>query len=205
MDNHVQIYYDLQMARHKEFDRDRALESALATFRRNGFGATTTDDLRLAMGIGRQSFYDTFRGKREIYLEALRKYNSDRVLGYFEIFRKSESPLKALEGMLTSISVESPKDRTLSCLGVSSICEFGTSDAEVCSINEAAALSLTSALETLLLEAKNKKEVRSSLDSEATARYLLSVITGIRVSARAGASPGELRSIATIAIDGLRK
>ncbi|HWO01009.1 MAG TPA: TetR family transcriptional regulator, partial [Blastocatellia bacterium] len=54
------------MARPKEFDRDKAVESALATFRKNGFGATTTDDLRLAMGIGRQSFYDTFKGKREI-------------------------------------------------------------------------------------------------------------------------------------------
>jgi len=193
------------MARPKEFDRDKALESALATFRKNGFGATTTDDLRLAMGIGRQSFYDTFKGKREIYLEALRKYNSDRALGYFEIFRKSGSPLKALEGMLTSISVESSKDRALSCLGVSSICEFGSSDAEVCSINGAAASSLKSAVEKLVLEAKNEKEVRSSVDSKATARYLLSVITGIRVSARAGASPEELRSIATMAIDGLRK
>src|SRR6266436_4919541 len=77
------------MARPKEFDRDKALESALATFRKNGFGATTTDNLRLAMGIGRQSFYDTFKGKKEIYLEALRKYNSDRMLGYFEIFRNS--------------------------------------------------------------------------------------------------------------------
>ena len=193
------------MARPKEFDRDKAIESALATFRKNGFGATTTDDLRLAMGIGRQSFYDTFKGKREIYLEALRKYNSDRVLGYFEIFRKPGSPLKALEGMLTSISVESSKDRALSCLGVSSVCEFGSSDAEVCSINGAAASSLQSALEKLILEAKNKKEVRSSLDSKAAARYLLSVTTGIRVSARAGASPEELRSIATMAIDGLRK
>jgi TetR/AcrR family transcriptional repressor of nem operon len=193
------------MARQKEFARDKAVESALATFRKNGFGATTTDDLRLAMGIGRQSFYDTFKGKREIYLEALRKYNSDRVLGYFEIFRKSGSPLMALEGMLTSISLESSKDRALSCLGVSSICEFGRSDAEVFSINAAAASSLQSALEKLILEAKNKKEIRSSLDSKTTARYLLTVITGIRVGARAGTSPEELRSIATMAIDGLRK
>src|SRR5260370_35388440 len=163
------------------------------------------DDLGLGMGIGRQRFYDTFKGKREIYLEALRKYNSDRVLGYFDIFRKSGSPLKALEGMLTSISVESSKDRTLSCLGVSSICEFGYYDAEVFSIKVVAASSLKSALEKLILEAKNKKEVRSSLDSKAAARYILSVTTGIRVSARAGASTEELRSIATMAIDGLRK
>jgi TetR/AcrR family transcriptional regulator, transcriptional repressor for nem operon len=193
------------MARHKEFNRDKALDSALATFRKNGFGATTTDDLRLAMGIGRQSFYDTFKGKRETYLEALRKYNSDRVHGYFEIFRQSGSPLKALEGMLTSISVESPKDRALSCLGVSSICEFGSSDAEISSINGAAASSIKSVLEKLILEAKNKKEIRSSLDPKKTAFYLLSVSSGMRVSARAGASPEELNAIAAIAIDGLRK
>ena len=194
------------MARQKEFDRDKAVESALATFRKNGFGATTTDDLRLAMGIGRQSFYDTFKGKREIYLEALRKYNSDRVLGFFEIFRKSGSPLKALEGMLTSISIESPKDRTtLACLGVSSICEFGASDAEVSSINDATASSIKSVLGKLILEAKNKKEIRSSLDPKETALYLLSVFSGMRVSARAGASPEELNAIAAIAIDGLRK
>ncbi len=193
------------MARHKEFNRDKALDSALATFRKNGFGATTTDDLRLAMGIGRQSFYDTFKGKRETYLEALRKYNSDRVHGYFEVFRQSGSPLKALEGMLTSISVESPKDRALSCLGVSSICEFGSSDAEISSINGAAASSIKSVLEKLILEAKNKKEIRSSLDPKKTAFYLLSVFSGMRVSARAGASPEELNAIAAIAIDGLRK
>ena len=193
------------MARPKEFDRDKALESALATFRKNGFGATTTDDLRLAMGIGRQSFYDTFKGKREIYLEALRKYNSDRVLGFFEIFRKSGSPLKALEGMLTSISAESAKDRALSCLGVSSICEFGFSDAEVFSINAAAASSLKPALEKLILAAKNKNEIRSSLDPKKAALYLMSVFSGMRVNARAGASPEELDAIAAIAIDGLRK
>ena len=197
--------YDWEMARQKEFDRDKAVESALATFRKNGFGATTTDDLRLAMGIGRQSFYDTFKGKREIYLEALRKYNSDRVLGFFEIFRKSGSPLKALEGMLTSISIESPKDRTLACLGVSSICEFGASDAEVSSINDATASSIKSVLGKLILEAKNKKEIRSSLDPKETALYLLSVFSGMRVSARAGASPEELNAITAIAIDGLRK
>jgi TetR/AcrR family transcriptional regulator, transcriptional repressor for nem operon len=193
------------MARQKEFDRDKAVESALATFRKKGFGATTTDDLRLAMGIGRQSFYDTFKGKREIYLEALRKYNSDRLLGFFEIFRKSGSPLKALEGMLTSISMESPKDRTLACLGVSSISEFGASDAEVSSINDATASSIKSVLGKLILEAKNKKEIRSSLDPKETALYLLSVFSGMRVSARAGASPEELNAIAAIAIDGLRK
>src|SRR5260370_1751579 len=193
------------MAPSKDVDRDKAVESAVSTFRKNGFGATITDDLRLTMGIGRQSFYDTFKGKREIYLEGLRKYNSDRVLGFFEIFRKSGSPLKALEGMLTSISAESSKDRARSCLGVSSICEFGFSDAEVFSINAAAASSLKPTLEKLILAGKNKKEISSSLDPKKTALYLLTVFSVMSGNARAGASPAELNAIAAITNDGLRK
>jgi hypothetical protein len=60
-------------------------------------------------------------------------------------------------------------------------------------------------LEKLILAAKNKKEIRSSLDPKKTALYLLSVFSGMRVNARAGASPEELNAIAAIAIDGLRK
>jgi hypothetical protein len=64
---------------------------------------------------------------------------------------------------------------------------------------------MKSVLGKLILEAKNKKEIRSSLDPKETALYLLSVFSGMRVSARAGASPEELNAIAAIAIDGLRK
>ena len=192
------------MARPKEFDRDEALKSALDVFRRKGFSAASTDDLRLAMGIGRQSFYDTFKGKKEVYLEALRKYNADRILGYFEIFRKSESPVKAIEDMLVSIALENPKERTLACLGVSSVCEFGTSDADVCSINEASTSAMQSVLEKLVREAKAKSKLRPSLDPAATARYLQSTLAGMRVTARAGASPEVLKTIATVAVDGLK-
>jgi hypothetical protein len=51
------------MARQKEFERDEALRTAMHVFQRQGFGATT-DDLRHAIGIGRQSFYDTFKRQR---------------------------------------------------------------------------------------------------------------------------------------------
>jgi TetR/AcrR family transcriptional regulator, transcriptional repressor for nem operon len=192
------------MARPKEFDRDEALNAALGVFRRKGFAATSTDDLRLAMGIGRQSFYDTFKGKKDAYLEALRKYNSDRILGYFEIFRKSDSPLKAIQDMLVSIALEHPQERTLACLGVASVCEFGTSDADVRSINDASSAALQSVLEKLVTEGKARKKIRSSLDPATTARYLQSTLAGLRVTAKAGASREALRAIATIAVDGLK-
>jgi TetR/AcrR family transcriptional repressor of nem operon len=58
-------------------------------FQRQGFGATTTDDLRHAIGIGRQSFYDAFKGKEEIYLEALQIYAADRFAIFLEESRQN--------------------------------------------------------------------------------------------------------------------
>jgi AcrR family transcriptional regulator len=191
------------MARPKAFDRDEALETAKAVFWRKGFSATSTDDLRLAMGIGRQSFYDTFGGKREVYLEALRKYMGDQLTGYVEKLR-SARPGHAIQELLLSIANEPPDARALGCLGVLSVCEFGVTDAEVKLVNSAAGRAIDALLERAVKEAKTQGELRASLDERAAARFLRTTLTGMRIAARGGASPAALREIANIALEGLR-
>ena len=79
------------MSRPKEFDRTEALTAAKAVFWRKGYEATTTDDLRHAMSIGRQSLYDTFGGKRPLYLEVLQRYNTERVVAQITRLRAAKS------------------------------------------------------------------------------------------------------------------
>ena len=59
------------MARSKEFDRDTVLKDAMKVFGDHGYEGTSTEVLMREMGIGRQSMYDTFGDKRQLYLEAL--------------------------------------------------------------------------------------------------------------------------------------
>src|SRR5260370_35084882 len=99
------------MARTKEFDRDKALETAEKLFRKAGYGNTTTEHLRLAMGIGRQSFYDTFKGKHEDFAESLRKYNSGRGQRMLALIHAHENPLKALESALVVITNQSTEEQ----------------------------------------------------------------------------------------------
>src|SRR6266404_1613927 len=92
------------MARPKEFDRDEALQKAIGVFCEKGYAAASTDELMRAMKISRQSMYDTFGDKRQLYLEAFRRYVADSVneqIGYLE---KSSSPLAGIEKMLLAFA-----------------------------------------------------------------------------------------------------
>jgi AcrR family transcriptional regulator len=68
------------MARSKEFNQERALYHAISIFSQKGFASTSTDDLMLAMDVGRQSMYDTFGDKRALFLKALSRRTFDPLL-----------------------------------------------------------------------------------------------------------------------------
>jgi AcrR family transcriptional regulator len=191
------------MARPKAFDRDEVLKAAIAVFWAKGYEAASTDDLLQAMGISRQSLYDTYGGKRALYLEALARYHADSLATRIAILTRPDSPLAGLSDFLASVAAESPELRALGCMGVNAICEFGQADPDVAASGAANAGVLQAALERVLREAKARGEVDRALDERAAGRFLQTTLTGLKVYARGGATPEALREIADFAIQGL--
>lgn len=76
------------MARPKEFDTEAALDGAIKVFSEHGYEGTSAQMLVDSMGIGRQSIYDTFGGKWQLYRAALRRYGSGECSAHFEALRK---------------------------------------------------------------------------------------------------------------------
>jgi len=191
------------MARHKEFDRDEALQKAIGVFCEKGYAAASTDELMRAMRISRQSMYDTFGDKRQLYLEAFRRYVAESIneqIGYLE---KSSSPLAGIEKMLLAFAKRIELDGIVGCMGVNAICEFGRSDPEVTSLGDAESIRLTSALEQALRLAKRRKEISKLLKESAGAQFLRATLSGMKVAAKAGADLQELKSIAHFALRSL--
>ena len=191
------------MSRPREFDRAKALEAAKVVFWKKGYDATTTDDLRQAMGIGRQSLYDSFGGKRPLYLEVLQWYNTESVIAQISRMRAAVSPLAGIRELLLAFANDTIEKRKLGCMGVAAICTFGTIDPNVSAISDASGVVLQSALEEVLRKAKQVGEARSSLDERAAAYFLQSTMVGMKVTAKAGADPKILRDIALTALQAL--
>lgn len=192
------------MARHKEFDRDTALQAAIGIFAEHGYEGTSTDGLLAAMKISRQSMYDTFGDKRSLYLAALDRYNADSVAALLADLRRQASPVGALEETLLAFASRPETEAGRGCLGVSAVCEFGRSDDEVAALTDKASRRLASAIQAILEAGKTRGEVGADVDTDDAVRFLGSTLSGMRVTARNGASPDMLRGIARMAIRSLR-
>jgi AcrR family transcriptional regulator len=186
------------MARPREFDREAALGNAISAFAEHGFEGTSTDQLLDAMNISRQSLYNTFGDKRQLYLEALRTYAAQSMDEQMHSLNGG-SPLKGIEAMLNAFILRPSK----TCLGVSAVCEFGHSDPEVSMLNDTAARALRAALERRILEGKAAGEIDGSVSETAAAHFLLAALSGIKIAARGGASPDALRDIMQMALRSL--
>jgi TetR/AcrR family transcriptional regulator, transcriptional repressor for nem operon len=192
------------MPRPKEFDREVALKKAVRVFCETGFEGTSTDDLLGAMGISRQSMYDTFGDKRSLYLEALRYYLAERIAIYIGRLSAEASALKGLEALLNAATVSEYGDGKSGSMLIRAVCEFGRRDAEIASLLDSAEQTFLLAVEHRIDDAKSKREIGGELNSRAAAEYIRAMIPAMRLAARGGASDQSLRNIARMALRSLR-
>src|SRR5438874_7297285 len=83
--------------RPRAYQPDIALGRALDLFRKNGFAATSLDDLSAATGMNRPSLYGAFGDKRELYIKSYARYRADAREAMKEIFREELPIRKRLE------------------------------------------------------------------------------------------------------------
>lgn len=191
------------MARPKEFDRDTALKAAIEVFWTKGFAGASTDDLTAAMGIGRQSLYDTFGDKRRLYLEALSRYNTENVAGHLADLGAAPSATEAIKTLLLRFANEPQAQRARGCLGVNAICEFGQ-DPDVLATGKASHDLLETGLVRLLEGGKADGDVAPTVDAKAAALFIAATLSGLKVQAKAGMPVEALRQVAAFAVDSLK-
>ena len=191
------------MSRPKQFDRDAVLHLAMLLFWRKGYEATSTEDLVKAMGIGRQSMYDTFGDKHAIFLEALERYVRTEVGGLQHALSGAASPLQAIEGILFSVSAERHEERRRGCLLMNSTIECAEGDADVRKVVTSSARRIETEFQRAVERAQTLGELPARVDARAAGRFLFATLQGLRAAAKSDAPPAALRDIAHLALRGI--
>ena len=79
--------------RPRAYQPEIALGKALDLFRKDGYAATSLDDLSAATGMNRPSLYGAFGDKRELYIKSYARYRADARAVMTDIFR-DEMPIR---------------------------------------------------------------------------------------------------------------
>jgi AcrR family transcriptional regulator len=188
------------MARPREFDVDAALDGAIGIFSKHGFEGASAQMLVDAMGIGRQSLYDTFGDKWQLYRSAVRRYLMGECAAHFEALCSGARAINGIDAMLCRVVQTADQP----CLGVWSIYEFGASRSDLTEVHAPLAKTLRDALAARVRDPQREGDVASDLEPEVIAEFLIANIAGIRVAGRGGAGHGALTGLADMALRALR-
>lgn len=117
--------------RPKTFDQTRALEAAMIQFWESGFEGSSMQNLVDRMGISRQSLYDTYGNKRELFEAALKKYRDEVIEPKLkELSDDSLSATHLIRRHLESIA-DGGDRMPIGCLVVRTATEISVQDSDI--------------------------------------------------------------------------
>lgn len=182
------------MGRPRQFDKESILDKATEVFWRNGYFATSTEDLEAATGLKRGSLYNAFKDKRTLFLAVIDHYadvEMDKAVSAIKTRSTAEKAVKALYRRI--ISQAGPVDNRRGCLLCDAAVDLGPCDPEI-------GARIRSALEPMnhALEKKITAEWPDMPEEEISRRagHAAATYLGLRVMAKAGHPLTTLKGIA---------
>ena len=181
--------------RPKIFDEQLALEKAANLFWKNGYGATSTEDLIIAMGLQRGSFYNTFGSKKELFINAINYHETSSFNEFKKQLAMSKTPIIVLKAAFLGLA-DCPKDEhKMGCFAGNTIAEFSSIDDELV---ENASKHLKYLEEIFFKQIKSSqqaRELKTKKDARLLAKYLLNLWNGLNITRRVYPDRKLLRSL----------
>ena len=188
--------------RPRAYQPDVALGRALDLFRKDGFAATSLDDLSAATGMNRPSLYGAFGDKRALYIKSYQRYRDDARAAMIDIFRE-EMPIRQRLQKIYAVALdiylsgESPRG----CFTVMTAASEAVADPDIRAMVLEGFAELDKAFAACFRLAKEKGELVGSADTTVLSQLASATIHSIAIRARAGVPRKELEAIVKGAID----
>ena len=189
--------------RPRAYQPDVALGKALDLFRKDGFAATSLDDLSAATGMNRPSLYGAFGDKRELFIKSYQRYREDARAAMAGIFR-DELPIRQRLARIYAVALDiylSGDAGPRGCFTVMTAASEAVSDPDIRAMVLEGFAELDKAFAACFRRAREKGELPASADPATLAQLASATIHTIAIRARARTPRGEMEAIVNGAID----
>jgi AcrR family transcriptional regulator len=189
--------------RPRAYQPEVALAKALDLFRKDGFAATSLDDLSAATGMNRPSLYGAFGDKRELYIKSHARYRADARAAMADIFR-TELPIKKRLQRIFAVALDiylSGDAGPRGCFTVMTAASEAIADPDIRAMVRDGFSELDKAFAACFRIAREKGELPASADPLVLAQLASATIHTIAIRARAQVPRKELEAIVKGAIE----
>jgi TetR/AcrR family transcriptional repressor of nem operon len=181
--------------RPKEFIPEEALHRAMELFWQTGYEGTSLPDLLQTMGISRQSLYDTFGTKRELYIRAIEHYRVRQLAQALALLERDRSPLENVKAVLGFFEDLAADARCRGCFVANALVEMGPHDPQISQLLHDTLDQLREAIARALREAQARGELSPEKSPGGLARALTNAMVGLAVTGKLPVGQDELHEI----------
>ena len=191
--------------RPREFVEEEALEYACEIFWQQGYEATSLSALVECMGISRQSLYNTFGGKKELFLRVVDHYQETRLAPVLSLLGDDGADLRSIEKYFGQVvaAASTPGDERKGCLMVNTTIAISVEGGFAAGKIKSFLSRLDGALLHALKGAKAAGQITSTHPLTQLASFLSTVVQGMLVSSKAGATRKQLSATAAVTLSAL--
>ena len=189
--------------RPRAYQPEVALGKALDLFRKDGFAATSLDELSAATGMNRPSLYGAFGDKRELFIKSYQRYRADARAAMIDIF-KDELPIRKRLERIFAVALDiylSGEAGPRGCFTVMTAASEALSDPEIRAMVLEGLAELDKSFTVCFSRARDKGELPPTADPQVLALLASATIHTIAIRARARMPRKQLEAIVKGAID----
>ncbi|PYI52592.1 TetR/AcrR family transcriptional regulator [Paenibacillus flagellatus] len=192
------------MGRSKEFDTTAVLHKAMEIFGHYGYEGTSLQNLLDGLGIARQSLYDTYGTKRDLFFSAVKHYVTGKTSAVLAHLERPGPVKEAVAGIFREgVAVLKDERRRKECFIMHSAIDQVPHDPEIAAFFRDDMARLEKAFHDALVRARERGELggrREHADLVALARYLNHARYSLTQAAKLTTDPEVLDHIADVTI-----
>jgi AcrR family transcriptional regulator len=186
--------------RPREFDIDKALDSALHVFWRKGYEGASLPELTKAMGINRPSLYAAFGNKEALFRRVIDRYIEGPACYVREALKQPTARAVAEHLLTGGLDMLSDRRNPRGCLMVQAALACGEAARSIQRELVRRRAAGEAAIRERFQRAKAQGDLPADADPADLAGYVVTVMRGMAVQAAGGASREELRRVAEMAL-----